>query len=96
MTNATTTKSTEVRARIEPELKAEAESILKSIGLSTSELITMTMRQVVMLRGLPFTARIPNNETIAAIKEHEKNKKAEVVISYDSVDSMFTEIKNNS
>jgi len=50
--------------------------VLKHLGLSTSEFISMTFRQLIMRRGLPFDARISNEETIAALKESTGDYKA--------------------
>jgi DNA-damage-inducible protein J len=47
-------KTATVRARIEPNLKREAESILERIGLSQSDFLNMAYRQLVMRRGIPF------------------------------------------
>ena len=58
-----------VKSRIEPALKADAEAILEKLGLSLSDVICLTFRQIVARRGLPFDVKIPNEETIAAIKE---------------------------
>lgn len=58
-----------VTARIEPKLKQEAESIFSALGVSTTEALTMFYRQVTMHKGLPFPVRIPNAETVAALKE---------------------------
>lgn len=63
------TKSDTVRARVEPKLKRDVERILNEIGLSTSEAITLFLRQVLLNRGLPFPVRIPNEETLTAVKE---------------------------
>ncbi len=63
------TKSAMIRARMEPGLKHDGESVLKELGLSTSDFINMTFRQLVMRKGLPFEAKIPNAETIKALKE---------------------------
>jgi DNA-damage-inducible protein J len=57
------TKSAVIRARIEPELKAEAEAILSELGLSITEAITLFYRQVKLVNGLPFEVRIPNQTT---------------------------------
>jgi DNA-damage-inducible protein J len=62
-------KSAYITARVEPELKARAESVLKQIGLSTTDAVTLFLHQVVLRRGLPFSARIPNKETREAIAE---------------------------
>jgi len=58
-----------IQARIDENLKAEGEQILGEIGLTTTDLIRMTFKQLVMRKGLPFDVRIPNTETIAAFKE---------------------------
>jgi addiction module RelB/DinJ family antitoxin len=57
---STGAKTGMIRARVSPELKAEAESILARIGLSSSDAIRMFYSQVAMRKGLPFEARIPN------------------------------------
>ena len=90
------TKSAMIRARIEPELKTQAEAILKEIGLSTSDLIAMTYRQVVMQRDLPFQARIPNTETQAAILEHEADRKAGRTRTFATVSEMFATFDSES
>lgn len=47
------------RARIEPELKAHAEEILHSLGLSATDAITLFYHQVILHQGLPFDVRRP-------------------------------------
>jgi DNA-damage-inducible protein J len=66
--------NTRIQARIDESLKIEGEAILKAIGLTTADLIRMTFKQVVMLKGLPFDARIPNAETIKAFEEAKDPK----------------------
>lgn len=51
-------KTAYINVRIEPELKEKAEKILKGLGLSVSDAITIFFRQVVLRRGLPFGVRI--------------------------------------
>lgn len=58
-----------VKSRIEPGLKADAELVLEELGLSVSDVIRLTLRQIVARRGLPFDVKIPNEVTIGAIKE---------------------------
>jgi DNA-damage-inducible protein J len=62
-------KSEVVKAKIEPDLKFESEAVLSAIGLSTTDSITIFFCQIVMQRGLPFDAKIPNAETVAAMQE---------------------------
>ncbi len=54
---------------MEPDLKFEGEVILFASGLSTTDAITMFFKQLLMKRGFPFEATIPNAETIAAMSE---------------------------
>ena len=62
-------KTEMIRARIEPTVKQDVEAILKELGLSVTEAITMFYRQVVMHRGLPFSVRLPNETTKAAMMD---------------------------
>lgn len=62
-------KTEMIRARIEPSVKQDAEEILKNLGLSVTEAITLFYRQVVMHRGLPFLVKLPNETTRAALED---------------------------
>ena len=64
-------KSGYVTARVEPALKELAQVILRDVGLTTTEAITLFLHQVVLRRGLPFEARLPNRLTREAIEELE-------------------------
>ena len=58
-----------VRARIDVDLKEDVEKILSEIGLSTSQAIGMFMKGIKRERGIPFELKIPNEETLEAMKE---------------------------
>jgi len=60
-----------VRARIDAELKHDVEQILSEIGLSTSQAITMFMKGIKRERGIPMELKIPNDETLQAMKDAE-------------------------
>ncbi len=75
-------KTATVRARIEPGLKRGAEAVLKKIGLTPSEAITLFFAQVKLHDGLPFPVRVPNRETKKAIREAQTGKDLE---TFDSV-----------
>ena len=62
-------KTETIRARVEPEVKRQAESVLNELGLSPTEAIRMFYRQLILRRGLPFAAELPNAETQAAIRQ---------------------------
>lgn len=66
-----------ITARVEPKLKAAAGRVLSRVGVTTSDAITMFLRQVVLRRGMPFEVRVPNAETRRAIDELESpNRRA--------------------
>ncbi len=54
-------KSSNVAARVEPEIKEQAEAILAQLGISVSSGINMFYRQIIMWNGLPFRPSIPMN-----------------------------------
>ena len=62
-------KTEMIRARVEPELKREAEELFSVLGMSATEAITLFYRQVTMHRGLPFDVRVPNEETVEALRQ---------------------------
>ena len=62
-------KTATIRARIEPELKDSVENILISLGLSTTEAITLFYKQIELNQGLPFKVELPNKETIEALND---------------------------
>ena len=65
-------KTAMARARIRPDIKSEAESIIHDLGLSVSTAFELFYRQIIMNRGLPFDVRIPNAITWKAIENARK------------------------
>ena len=62
-------KTATVRARIEPQLKSDAEHVLENLGLSATQAIVLFYRQVSMRKGLPFNVVIPKGTTRKAFQE---------------------------
>ena len=53
-------KTEMIRARVEPELKSQAEEVFSDLGLSPTAAITLFYRQVTLHHGLPFAVKVPN------------------------------------
>lgn len=53
-------KTANVTARIQPNIKEQAEAILERLGIPVSVFIDMTYRQVIMRDGVPFPLDIPD------------------------------------
>lgn len=69
-----THKISTVNARIELDLKIEAETILHHVGLSAAEAVRLFYKQVCLHQGLPFDVRIPNAKTLKAIQDADCGK----------------------
>lgn len=54
-------KSANLYARIEPDVKEQAENILSALGIPASNAITMFYKQIILHRGLPFAVKLPNH-----------------------------------
>ena len=52
-----------IRARVESDLKEDAEAIFRRLGVSTTQAISIFYKQVVLQKGLPFNVAIPNETT---------------------------------
>lgn len=82
-------KTAYIKTRIEPELKDEAEQVLKELGLTTTQAIALYYRQILMNKGLPFDVKIPNKETLTVFENTDKGKD---LIEYEDVDDFFDEM----
>jgi len=78
-------KTAMTHARLTPEVKEKAETILKELGISISTAYEMFYRQIIAHNGLPFDVRIPNIETAQAMHEARKGEGK----AYDSVKALF-------
>jgi len=56
-------KNAIIHTRINADLKAGAENILESIGISSSEAIRLFYKQIELHKGIPFDVKIPNQLT---------------------------------
>jgi len=58
-----------VRARIDGQLKDEAETVLNYFGLTVSDAVRMTLTRIAHDKALPLELKVPNAETQAAMEE---------------------------
>jgi DNA-damage-inducible protein J len=63
-----------VRARIDKRTKEEAEAVLAAIGLTVSDALRLLLIRVAREGALPFDPLVPNEETIAAMREARAGK----------------------
>lgn len=89
-------RTSSVFARVDPEIKEQAEKVLDQLGIPMSSAIGLFLRQVVLQRGIPFDMRLPQSKplSIGVLSEEEFNAEIErgltdlttgKVVSADSV-----------
>ena len=52
-------KTATIMARVEPEIKEQAEHIMSELGIPASVVINMLYKQIVMTRSIPFSMSVP-------------------------------------
>jgi DNA-damage-inducible protein J len=67
-------KTATIRARVEPNLKAEVEDILAKLGLNASDTIQLLYRQIKLRRGLPFPVEMPNSLTARTLWKSRRGR----------------------
>ena len=58
-------RTANVFARVEPEIKEQAESVLDQLGIPMSNAVSMFLRQIVLQKGIPFEMKLPRTEPLA-------------------------------
>ena len=57
-------KTSNLYARIEPDVKEQAETILTALGIPVSNAINMFYKQIILQRGIPFEMKLPTNRVL--------------------------------
>lgn len=68
-------KSANLYARIEPDVKEQAEKILSALGIPASNAINMFYKQIILNRGLPFEVKLPTSRPVDVAKLTDKGIK---------------------
>ncbi len=82
-------KTAVISARIDPELKRNAEQVFGELGLTASQAIMLFYKQVDLQRGLPFSVKIPNEVTKKALEDAKARRDLE---SFDSIDDLYEDL----
>ena len=67
-------KTGSIHARVDEQTKSRAEKILRRVGITTTDAVNLLLHQIILRNGLPFDVRVPNKETIAAMRELDAGK----------------------
>ena len=75
-------KSANLYARIEPDVKEQAEGILASLGIPVSNAINMYYKQIILHRGIPFEVKLPNRRQVDMTQLTDAQMDAELEKGY--------------
>jgi len=78
-----------IQARIDPNVKNEAQKIFKTLNISMSEAISIYLTQVTLHQGIPFEVKIPNALTAETLRKADAGEDLKTV---HSVDELFEEL----
>jgi DNA-damage-inducible protein J len=82
-------KSAMIRARLEPELKENAETVLRRLGLNATQAITMFYKQVELRGGLPFDVVMPTPTTKRTLDATDAGRN---LVLCEDADDMFDKL----
>jgi len=84
-------KTDVIHMRVSPEIKQTADTILRKLGMSTSDAINIFLSQVILRGGLPFEVCLPtpNETTLSAMHDAESGNNLH---RFDSPAAMFKEL----
>jgi len=79
-------KNDVVRARIDHQLKNNAEAVLSELGMSMGEAIRLFLTQVSLRHEFPVELKVPNKTTLKAMADKPTDD------IYNNVDDLFDEL----
>lgn len=87
-------KSANLYVRVDPDIKAAAESLYSSFGITVSDAINMFLTKSLMVGGLPFDLRqpTPNETTLAAMQEVQDMIDGKIIAEPKSAKELFEEL----
>jgi DNA-damage-inducible protein J len=77
-----------VHVRVERRIKAQAAKTLASMGLSVSDAVRVLLTRVAKEKSLPFEVKVPNAQSLAAMREARKGPLA----SFQNVSELMSDL----
>ena len=79
-------RTSNVFARVEPDIKEQAEAVLDQLGIPMSNAIGMFLRQVVIHRGIPFDIKLPENMPLSISSMTKDQFDAEIAKGMEDIE----------
>lgn len=83
--------TTMIHVRIDEDVKEQAAEALAAMGLSVSDAVRVLLTRVAAEKTLPFAVKVPNAETLAAIRDVEAGD----VLRFTSARDLFDELEKD-
>ena len=82
-----------VTARVDENVKKEAETLFKKIGLNMSTAMNLFLKKCILEQGIPFELKVPNKETLKAMQETENILSSKIERKgYKSAEELFEDL----
>jgi len=86
-------KMATVTARVDENVKKEAETLFKKMGLNMSTAMNLFLKKCILEQGIPFELKVPNRETRKVLDEVEKG--VGLSKTFGSIDELTEDLENN-
>ena len=78
-----------IRARIDPQIKEEASTVLAAMGLTVSEACRLLLTRIARDKALPFDLLVPSTDASAALRAAGQGKLA----PFDSIEDLRAHLR---
>jgi DNA-damage-inducible protein J len=90
-------KDSTVSARVETDVKNEAEDILQKLGVPVSVVINSLYRQIIYRHGIPFSLTVPSEaRTLDAMSDAELDAKLQHSYAQSSAGEVYKPVHEGS
>ena len=90
--NESMSKTEQIQVRIDPKTKAAAEAIFAQLGINPSDAVRLFYYQVELNQGIPFAIKIPNAQTVQAIRNIEEERD---LVRHNSLDDFKQSLRKH-
>jgi DNA-damage-inducible protein J len=85
-------KNKSIIVKIESSFKERVESIFEELGMTTSQAISIFLKQVELNHGLPFDVKLPNNPN--KLTQKTLSESIDSLEKFKNTDDLFRELKS--
>ena len=82
-----------VTARVDENVKKEAETLFKKMGLNMSTAMNLFLTRCILEQGIPIEWKVPNKETLKAMQETDDILSGKIERKgYNSAEELFEDL----